>query len=67
MGVSNTFDMFCPCSLNGSMPSTAEQRGETLIFKGPVTYEMAGTYTCDATNSIGTGSASVEVIITGKS
>ncbi|XP_026989961.1 nectin cell adhesion molecule 1a isoform X4 [Tachysurus fulvidraco] len=50
--------------LNGSMPSTAEQRGETLIFKGPVTYEMAGTYTCDATNSIGTGSASVEVIIT---
>ncbi|XP_058272040.1 nectin cell adhesion molecule 1a isoform X2 [Hemibagrus wyckioides] len=50
--------------LNGSMPSTAEQRGETLIFKGPVTYEMTGTYMCDATNSIGTGSASVEVIIT---
>ncbi|XP_017348729.1 nectin cell adhesion molecule 1a isoform X1 [Ictalurus punctatus] len=50
--------------LNGSMPNTAEQREETLIFKGPVTYEMAGTYMCDATNSIGTGSASVEVIIT---
>ncbi|TSQ12721.1 V-set and immunoglobulin domain-containing protein 10-like 2 [Bagarius yarrelli] len=49
--------------LNGSMPNIAEQRGETLIFKGPVTYEMAGTYMCDATNSIGTGSASVEVII----
>lgn len=48
------------------MPSTAEQRGKTLIFKGPVTYEMTGTYMCDATNSIGTGSASVEVIITGK-
>lgn len=48
------------------MPNTAEQREETLIFKGPVTYEMAGTYICDATNSIGTGSASVEVIITGK-
>lgn len=48
------------------MPNTAEQREETLIFKGPVTYEMAGTYMCDATNSIGTGSASVEVVITGK-
>ncbi|KAM9450924.1 nectin 1a isoform 2-T2 [Clarias gariepinus] len=50
--------------LNGSMPNTAMQREETLIFKGPVTYDMAGTYMCDATNSIGTGSASVEVIIT---
>ncbi|XP_046724344.1 nectin cell adhesion molecule 1a isoform X3 [Silurus meridionalis] len=50
--------------LNGSMPNTAEQREETLIFKGPVTYEIAGTYMCDATNSIGTGSASVEVLIT---
>ncbi|KAF5906957.1 nectin-1-like isoform X2, partial [Clarias magur] len=50
--------------LNGSMPNTAMQREETLIFKGPVTYDMAGTYMCDATNSIGTGSSSVEVIIT---
>ncbi|XP_060792084.1 nectin cell adhesion molecule 1a isoform X2 [Neoarius graeffei] len=49
--------------LNGSMPNTAEQREETLIFKGPVTYEMAGTYMCDATNIVGAGSASVEVII----
>ncbi|XP_060792086.1 nectin cell adhesion molecule 1a isoform X4 [Neoarius graeffei] len=51
--------------LNGSMPNTAEQREETLIFKGPVTYEMAGTYMCDATNIVGAGSASVEVIIIG--
>lgn len=48
------------------MPNTAEQREETLIFKGPVTYEMAGTYMCDATNIVGAGSASVEVIIIGK-
>ncbi|XP_051734668.1 nectin cell adhesion molecule 1a isoform X1 [Ctenopharyngodon idella] len=50
--------------LNGTMPSTAELRDDVLIFKGPVTYDIAGTYICDATNSIGTGSASVEVIVT---
>lgn len=52
-------------SLNGTMPSTAELRDDVLIFKGPVTNDIAGTYICDATNSIGTGSASVEVIVTG--
>ncbi|XP_036444926.1 nectin-1-like [Colossoma macropomum] len=49
--------------LNGSMPNSVELRDDTLIFKGPVTYEIAGTYVCDATNSIGTGSASVEVTV----
>ncbi|XP_018941493.2 nectin cell adhesion molecule 1a [Cyprinus carpio] len=39
-------------------------RDDVLIFKGPVTYDIAGTYICDASNSIGTGSASVEVIVT---
>uniref|UniRef100_A0A8B9KAW5 Nectin cell adhesion molecule 1a n=1 Tax=Astyanax mexicanus TaxID=7994 RepID=A0A8B9KAW5_ASTMX len=47
--------------LNGSMPDAVELRDDTLIFKGPITYGIAGTYVCDATNSIGTGSASVEV------
>ncbi|XP_052392493.1 nectin-1-like isoform X1 [Carassius gibelio] len=50
--------------LNGTMPSKAELRDDVLIFKGPVTYDIAGTYICDATNSIGTGSASVEIIVT---
>ncbi|XP_050949730.1 nectin cell adhesion molecule 1a isoform X1 [Labeo rohita] len=50
--------------LNGTMPSTAELRDDVLMFKGPVTYDIAGTYVCEATNSIGTGSASVEVIVT---
>lgn len=48
------------------MPNTVELRDDTLFFKGPVTYEIAGTYVCDATNSIGTGSASVEVTVSGK-
>ncbi|XP_030637613.1 nectin 1a [Chanos chanos] len=50
--------------LNGSMSSKVELRDDVLHFKGPVTYDMAGTYVCDATNSIGTGSASVEVTVT---
>ncbi|XP_073680828.1 nectin 1a isoform X1 [Garra rufa] len=50
--------------LNGTMPNAAEPREDVLIFKGPVTYDIAGTYVCEATNSIGTGSASVEVIVT---
>ncbi len=52
-------------SLNGTMPSTAELRDNVLMFKGPVTYDIAGTYICDASNNIGTGSASAEVIVTG--
>ncbi|KAG9348391.1 hypothetical protein JZ751_002126, partial [Albula glossodonta] len=31
---------------------------------GPVTYELAGTYVCDATNNIGTRSGQVEVNVT---
>ncbi|XP_055035648.2 nectin 1a isoform X2 [Misgurnus anguillicaudatus] len=50
--------------LNGSLPSSVEVRDDVLIFKGPVTYDIAGTYACDATNSIGTGNASVEVTVT---
>ncbi|KAJ8256646.1 hypothetical protein COCON_G00187980 [Conger conger] len=50
--------------LNGSMPSTVEIRNNTLFFKGPVTYDLAGTYVCDATNSIGTRSGLVEVNVT---
>ncbi|XP_062289734.1 nectin cell adhesion molecule 1a [Scomber scombrus] len=46
---------------NGSIPSSAEIRDNVLTFKGPVTYELQGTYVCDATNSIGTRSASVEI------
>lgn len=49
--------------INGSMPSNAEIRDNVLTFKGPVTSELQGTYVCDATNSIGTRSGSVEVSI----
>ncbi|XP_060910851.1 nectin cell adhesion molecule 1a isoform X3 [Labrus mixtus] len=49
--------------VNGTIPSNAEIRENILTFKGPITYEVQGTYVCDATNSIGTRSASVEVSI----
>ncbi|XP_076024845.1 nectin 1a [Genypterus blacodes] len=49
--------------VNGSIPSSAEVRDNVLSFKGPLTYDLQGTYVCDATNSIGTRSASVEVSI----
>ncbi|XP_077597432.1 nectin 1a [Stigmatopora nigra] len=49
--------------INGSMPSFAEIRDNVLIFKGPVTYDLQGTYVCDATNSIGTRSGFVEVSV----
>ncbi|XP_066563774.1 nectin 1a isoform X3 [Amia ocellicauda] len=52
--------------LNGSMPTNVEIRNNTLFFKGPVTYELAGTYVCDATNNIGTRSGMVEVNVTEK-
>lgn len=48
------------------MPSSAEIRDNILIFKGPVTYDLQGTYVCDATNSIGTRSGFVEVSVIGK-
>ena len=54
------------CRINGSIPSNAETRDSVLMFKGPVTYDLQGTYVCDATNSIGTSSASVEVSVIGK-
>lgn len=41
-------------------------RDNVLIFKGPLTYDVQGTYVCDATNSIGTRSASVEISIIGR-
>lgn len=43
-----------------------EVRDNILLFKGPVTYDLAGIYMCDATNSIGTRSASVDVNVTGR-
>ncbi|KAM9780821.1 nectin cell adhesion molecule 1a [Syngnathus typhle] len=52
--------------INGSMPSSAEIRDNVLIFKGPVTYDLQGTYVCDATNSIGTRSGFVEVSVIDK-
>uniref|UniRef100_A0AAY5JXH9 Ig-like domain-containing protein n=1 Tax=Esox lucius TaxID=8010 RepID=A0AAY5JXH9_ESOLU len=50
--------------LNGSIPSSVEIRDNILLFKGPIRYEVGGIYVCDATNSIGTSSAFVEVSIT---
>lgn len=51
--------------LNGSLPKNVEIRNNTLLFRGPVTYDFSGTYICDATNSIGTRSGLVEVNVTG--
>ncbi|XP_023663022.2 nectin 1b isoform X1 [Paramormyrops kingsleyae] len=51
--------------LNGSLPNV-EIRNNSLFFKGPVTYDLAGTYVCDATNSVGTRSGQVEVNVTEK-
>lgn len=53
------------CRINGSIPNNAEIRDNVLAFKGPVTYDLQGTYVCDATNSIGTRSASVEISVIG--
>lgn len=50
--------------LNGSLPSNVEIKNNTLFFKGPVTYDLAGTYVCDATNGIGRRTGSVDVNIT---
>ncbi|XP_036070797.1 nectin cell adhesion molecule 1b isoform X4 [Oryzias melastigma] len=52
--------------LNGSLPSNVEIKNNTLFFKGPVTYDLAGTYVCDATNAIGTRTGIVDVNITEK-
>lgn len=53
-------------SLNGSLPSNVEIKNNTLFLKGPVTYDLAGTYVCDATNGIGTRTGIVDVNITGR-
>uniref|UniRef100_A0A3Q2FCC3 Nectin cell adhesion molecule 1b n=1 Tax=Cyprinodon variegatus TaxID=28743 RepID=A0A3Q2FCC3_CYPVA len=50
--------------LNGSLPRTVEIKNNTLFFKEPVNYDLAGTYVCDATNSIGTRTGIVDVNIT---
>ncbi|XP_072886007.1 nectin-1-like isoform X2 [Hemitrygon akajei] len=50
--------------LNGSLPVNVEHQNTTLLFKGAVTYDLAGTYVCEATNAIGTRSGLVEVNIT---
>lgn len=50
--------------LNGSLPSNVEIKNNTLFFKGPVTSDLARMYVCDATNSIGTRPAVVDVNIT---
>lgn len=53
--------------MNGSLPTNVEIRNNTLFFKGPVTFDLAGTYVCDATNGIGTRTGIVDVNITGRS
>ncbi|XP_032141085.1 nectin-1 isoform X3 [Sapajus apella] len=53
-------------TLNGSLPKGVEAQNRTLFFKGPINYSLAGTYICEATNSIGTRSGQVEVNITEK-
>ncbi|XP_067910240.1 nectin cell adhesion molecule 1b isoform X4 [Heterodontus francisci] len=52
--------------LNGSLPVNVEPQNSTLLFKRTVTYDLAGTYVCEATNAIGTRSGLVEVNITDK-
>ncbi|XP_074833071.1 nectin-1 isoform X1 [Carettochelys insculpta] len=52
--------------LNGSLPENVEAQNNTLFFKGPVSYSLAGTYICEATNAIGTRSGLVEVNVTDK-
>ncbi|XP_020648397.2 nectin-1 isoform X2 [Pogona vitticeps] len=50
--------------MNGSLPDNVEVQNSTLFFKGPITYNLAGTYVCEATNTIGTRSGLVEVNVT---
>ncbi|KAM8927541.1 nectin-1 isoform 1-T1 [Pelodytes ibericus] len=51
---------------NGSLPDTTEVNNSTLLFRGPVTYSLSGTYICEAKNSIGSHTGQVEVNITDK-
>ncbi|XP_060643759.2 nectin-1 isoform X3 [Anolis sagrei] len=50
--------------MNGSLPDNVEVQNSTLFFKGPVTFNLAGTYVCEASNTIGTRSGLVEVNVT---
>ncbi|NXR59206.1 NECT1 protein, partial [Rhadina sibilatrix] len=49
---------------NGTLPGSVEIQNNTIYFKGPVSYSLAGTYVCEATNAIGTRSGLVEVNVT---
>lgn len=51
---------------NGTLPGSVEIQNNTIYFKGPVSYSVAGTYVCEATNAIGTRSGLVEVNVTGR-
>lgn len=50
---------------NGTLPGSVEIQNNTIYFKGPVSYSVAGTYICEASNAIGTRSGLVEVNVTG--
>nr|XP_009940572.1 PREDICTED: LOW QUALITY PROTEIN: nectin-1 [Opisthocomus hoazin] len=49
---------------NGTLPGSVEIQNNTIYFKGPVSYSVAGTYICEASNAIGTRSGLVEVNVT---
>ncbi|NXA19357.1 NECT1 protein, partial [Ibidorhyncha struthersii] len=49
---------------NGTLPGSVEIQNNTIYFKGPVSYSVAGTYVCEASNAIGTRSGLVEVNVT---
>ncbi|NWR73113.1 NECT1 protein, partial [Centropus unirufus] len=51
---------------NGTLPGSVEIQNNTIYFKGPVSYSVAGTYICEASNAIGTRSGLVEVNVTGR-
>uniref|UniRef100_A0A8B9PLU6 Nectin cell adhesion molecule 1 n=1 Tax=Apteryx owenii TaxID=8824 RepID=A0A8B9PLU6_APTOW len=50
--------------LQSSYPQHVEIQNNTIYFKGPVSYSVAGTYICEASNAIGTRSGLVEVNVT---
>ncbi|KAM4704119.1 nectin-1 isoform 2-T2 [Rhinophrynus dorsalis] len=51
---------------NGSLPESAEENNNTLLFREPVTYSLSGTYICEAKNAIGSRTGQVEVNVTDK-
>ncbi|XP_075460256.1 nectin-1 isoform X2 [Ascaphus truei] len=50
--------------VNGSLPDGAEVNNNTLLFRGPVTYSLSGTYICEAKNAVGSRTSQVEVNVT---